>query len=350
MRSRAVLFLTVMMTATLLMVASPAWATTFTVNSTADLDQSPNEPGCFTGRLVPGGDISLVRECTLRAAIQQANALHGTSDNIDFASWLNGTITLTQGLLTIANDTSGPDLTIEGPGGSGLTVSGINTDRVFLIDSGSDVTINRLTISGGSKGFGGGILNNGTLTLTNATVSGNTAELAGGGIFNGGTLTVRNSTVSANTAGVDGGIHTEGGVGTAKLTNTIVARNVATTDPDASGLFTSLGNNLIGNTSGSGSTDWSDSDLLNQDPLLGPLQNNGGPTNTHALLQGSPAIDRATNTGCPSTDQRGFTRTDGDADGTATCDIGAFEAANTKPTITDLRPAPGSKTRDRTPR
>ena len=375
MRSRAVLLLTVMMTATLLMVASPAWATTFTVNSTADLDQSPNEPGCFTGRLVPGGDISLVRECTLRAAIQQANALRGTSDNIDFASWLNGTITLTQGLLTIANDTSGPDLTIEGLGGSGLTVSGINTDRVFLINSGADVTINRLTISGGSKGFGGGILNNGTLTLTNATVSANTAEQVGGGIFNGGTLTVRNSTVSANeaaglgggiynggtlmltnatvsanTAVEDGGIHTEGGVGTAKLTNTIVARNAATTDdPDVSGLFTSLGNNLIGNTSGSGSTNWSDSDLLNQDPLIGPLQNNGGPTNTHALLQGSPAIDRATNFGCPSTDQRGFTRTDGDADGTATCDIGAFEAANTKPTITDLRPAPGSKTRDRTP-
>jgi len=152
--------------------------------------------------------------------------------------------------------------------------------------------------------------------------------------------------VSANeAAGAGGGITN---AGTAKLTNTIVARNTATTDPDVSGAlsFSSQGNNLIGDTSGS--SGWSASDLLNQDPLFGPLQNNGGPTNTHALLQGSPAIDAA-NTSCRFTDQRGFTRADGDADGTVTCDIGAFEAANTKPVITDLKPTPGSNTRVRSP-
>jgi hypothetical protein len=67
-------------------------------------------------------------------------------------------------------------------------------------------------------------------------------------------------------------------------------------------------------------------DLPDTDPRLGPLQDNGGPTLTHTLLFGSPAMDAADNSACPATDQRGFTRPmDGDGDGTPTCDIGAFE-------------------------
>ncbi len=70
-------------------------------------------------------------------------------------------------------------------------------------------------------------------------------------------------------------------------------------------------------------------DLVNTDPLLGPLQDNGGPTFTHELLTGSPAIDAGTNSGCPATDQRGFTRPVG-----ASCDIGAYEAPPPGPSIT----------------
>src|SRR5439155_6274327 len=68
-------------------------------------------------------------------------------------------------------------------------------------------------------------------------------------------------------------------------------------------------------------------DIENADPLLGPLQDNGGATQTHALLAGSPAIDAGDNNGCPGTDQRGIARpVDANSDGVAICDIGAFEA------------------------
>jgi len=291
---------------------------------------------------------------------------------------LSGTITLTQGELGIANDNiTGPDLTIEGPEGSGLTVSANNSSRVFLVGSDADVAIDRLTITGGRaegstpdniQSQGGGILSFGNLTFTNSTVSGNTATNASGGIYNVfGALTITNSTVSANTSSNKGGgilsygtlmlTHSTvsantstngsgGGIynaGTARLTNTIVARNRATADPDVGGMaFDSEGNNLIGNTGGS--TGWSASDLLNQQkPLLGPLQNNGGPTNTLALWPGSPAIDAADNDRCPAVDQRGITRKDGDGDRTVICDIGAYERSDlSSPKVSSTTPPTGA--------
>src|SRR6266511_1334674 len=78
-------------------------------------------------------------------------------------------------------------------------------------------------------------------------------------------------------------------------------------------------------------------DLVNTDPLLGPVQNNGGPTDTHALAVGGPAVDAGGNAGCPATDQRGAARPfDGNGDGTATCDIGAFELTVPPPPLADL--------------
>nr|MDQ6906979.1 hypothetical protein [Chloroflexota bacterium] len=141
----------------------------------------------------------------------------------------------------------------------------------------------------------------GMATVTNSTVTGNTATTTGGGIYNySGTLTV---------------------------TNTIVAANAATSGADLSGLVATGGHNLFGTTSGATITLGS-GDLVNPNPRLGPLGNNGGPTQTVPLLKGSSTIDAGDDAVCAQTgagkvnnvDQRGVTRPFG-----AHCDIGAFE-------------------------
>lgn len=318
--------------------------TTFTVNSNADLaDRNLVDGRCLTVN---------PNECTLRAAIQQSNHTSG-GDTINFTSTITGTITLGLGELVIDNE---PDsLTINGPGARVLAVSGNNASRVFRLTDDASAAINNLRISNGKAATlnGGGISTDGDLlALTNVTVSGNQAT-SGGGIYNsgnvlnlskttvgggnratngvgggiynnGGALTLNNSTVSGNEVnnGDGGGIRNFSG--TTSSRNTIVANNTAATGPDASGTFSSEGNNLIGNTSGAVGFDASD--ILNRNPLLGSLQDNGGSTDTHALLSRSPAIDKGTNTGCQSTDQRGKARPmDGDGKGKAICDIGSFE-------------------------
>jgi hypothetical protein len=102
--------------------------------------------------------------------------------------------------------------------------------------------------------------------------------------------------------------------------NTIVALNTITgvTPDDVKGAFASLGHNLLGTTTGS--TGFGATDLLNLHPVLGPLGNNGGPTRTHTLLPGSPAINAGNNDYASATDQRGLPRI---ANGTV--DIGAVE-------------------------
>src|SRR5208337_4206696 len=178
---------------------------------------------------------------------------------------------------------------------------------------------------------GGGVYNYfGTTTLTDCTVSGNSAGDGGGGLICGdGTITLTDSTVSGNYARViGGGLWSDG---TTTLTNTIVAENTATTSgPDALGAFASQGNNLIGKTDGS--SGWVSSDLTGTiaqplNPLLAPLGNYGGPTQTMALLPGSPAINAGDNSLIPAgltTDQRGpgFPRIV-----VGTVDIGAFESS-----------------------
>jgi hypothetical protein len=177
---------------------------------------------------------------------------------------------------------------------------------------------------------GGGISSEGdSLTLTNFTVSGNNAVFDGGGILNFGAssrMTLTNSTVSDNTAGGNGAMVNNGG--TAILRNTIVAGNTTFTGLDALGSYSSEGNNLIGNTSGA--VGFGDSDIVGRNPLLGPLQDNGGSTDTHALLSRSPAIDKGTNAGCPSTDQRGKARPmDGDGKGQPVLGGSEFEVDTT---------------------
>ena len=209
-----------------------------------------------------------------------------------------------------------------------------------------------------ATGYGGGIYNGGTLNITNSTLSGNSAPShlnnpsfnssgRGGGIYNRGTLNATNSTVYGNNALTGGGIYNDGGAAT--LRSTIVAGNSAInvfdTDleryvyiaPNLMGPFNSEGFNLLHFGSGEATiteTANAGTNLLNVAPNLdGTLADNGGPTKTHKLNSGSPAIDKGKNFSTAATDQRGMQRLYDDpaisnavgGDGT---DIGAFEAPN----------------------
>ncbi|MGD2156376.1 MAG: choice-of-anchor Q domain-containing protein, partial [Anaerolineales bacterium] len=167
----------------------------------------------------------------------------------------------------------------------------------------------------------GGVANSGTLTLTNSTLSGNSSSAEGGGIYSShGTITLINSTLYGNRAAQGGGI-LNGGY--AVLYNTILTDSPS--GGNCQGSINDGGHNLEdANTCGFDPTNDS---MSNLDPLLGDLVDNGGPTLTHVLQYGSPAIDAADPAHCPEMDQRGVPRPlDGDGDEIAICDIGSTEA------------------------
>jgi hypothetical protein len=168
------------------------------------------------------------------------------------------------------------------------------------------------------------------MTLTNCTISGNAADYGGAISNSGDKLIIASTTIAGNKTAAgrtgSGGINN---YGTITATNTIIALNENANCFDE-GTMHSAGHNLeSADDCGFDAT----GDLVNTDPHLGPLQDNGGhPTSsgqaprTHALQGGSPAIDAGTGVDCPTTDQRGVARpVDGDLDETATCDIGAYE-------------------------
>ena len=161
-----------------------------------------------------------------------------------------------------------------------------------------------------------------TANISNSTIANNEAR-SNAGIENFGTVNLSNSTIANNTGGLGGGGLRN--FGTANVTSTIVANNTSPGLGDVSGdgEFISGGNNLIGDAIEVEGL--SDSDITNVDPQSGELQDNGGATETIALLDSSPAIDAGSNPNNLATDQRGegFDRTVGDA-----TDIGAFEVQN----------------------
>ncbi len=119
------------------------------------------------------------------------------------------------------------NLTIDGPGASALAVSGGGTVGVFHIHPGATVTLSGLTIEDGASPYGGGISNDGTLTVTGSTLSGNTATTGGGGIWNDGTLNVTDSTLSGNKSSYYGGGIYSSSSGTLTVADSTIADNSA---------------------------------------------------------------------------------------------------------------------------
>jgi hypothetical protein len=275
------------------------------------------------------------------------------SDNYAYAG---GGIRNEDGALTLNNSTISGNLTGYGGGVSNQAFAGSAT-----------LTITNCTLSGNLAGKGGGGISNiapygdatATLTVTNSTISGNSTQSIGGGIYNSAngiaTLTVTNSTISGNLAGQGGGIFNEalGGGAAVETGNTIFdAGGSGENIFNYAGTVTSLGYN-VSNDDGGGFL-IGDGDQINTNPLLGPLQDNGGPTFTHSLLPGSPAIDAGDPnfTPPPDYDQRGpgFPRVvNGEID------VGSFEIQSAPtptptPTVTPIptatpRPIPTPRPR-----
>ncbi len=203
---------------------------------------------------------------SLRKAIADANAAAG-DDAVAFDPGLTGTITLTTGELSITSNIS-----IAKAGTGAITISGNGASRVFNIATGAALTVDNLSIvNGKADGSGGGILNAGTLNLSNSTVSDNSAVYSGaasgnadgGGISNSGTLNINTSTIKNNSASIFNlGTASGGGIantGTTTITNSTISANNAVGKPDARGGGISnngtltLSNSTVGNNSASSS-------------------------------------------------------------------------------------------------
>ncbi len=268
-----------------------------------------------------GGGIDNAGTATVSGTIAVATStVSGNWGLFGGGAWNNGALSVTTS--SVSANTSGLGAGILNTGYGILTISGSTLGgNTSLSEAGAlgnegRATVTSTTISGNRADSAGAGCDDdsdsGGLTLINCTVANNTAETGGGGIFNypSSILKVSNSTIAGNATmnpNTNGGGLDNLSGGVAMIFDTIVATNTATgSGPDVSGVVTSSGHNLIGNSSGG--SGFVASDLLNLNPLLAALGNYGGPTASMTLLPGSPAIDAGDNTNAPATDQRGFSR------------------------------------------
>ena len=349
-----------------LVAAGPAGAAVLKVTTTDDgIDANLGDSACVTA----------AGACSLRAAVQTANALAGADQIILPAGIYALTLATFQEDAASSGDldVAPGELVVTGAGAATTIVDGKLFDRVFDVLPGASLNASGLTIRNGRAGDGfggGGVLNRGSLALTYVAVTGSRSSTGGGGIFNnaasatlanvtlsgnsaishggaiwnfGGQASLTNVTISGNIAGsTAGAVRNDGTSGAVSLTNVTVAGNSSNTinaalvNNGGAGGITVRSSILSGapgescfgpiasagfNIDNGGSCKLGGpGDKPGTDPLLAPLAENGGPVPTQALLQGSPAIDAGDPGGCPGSDARNVPRPQG-----AGCDVGAFE-------------------------
>ena len=294
-----------------------------------------------TGDLDVTDDVTIIGIGTTRIESHVGRILHVHSGNVSITG-----LTLQQGDANNDQSSGSAGGAVHNAAGSTLTLN-LFTMTINQaqgggggIFNGGTLSINGSTLTANSavgSSRGGAVYNNGTMTVTNCTIHGNSSTDGGGGVYNapGAVLSINNTTITdnASTGGVGGGGIHAAATSTVNISNTVIANNTASgANDDCEGLLTSLGSNLVEDPDGCGGLGAGDISLV--DPLLGPLQNNGGRTFTREPQAGSQVLESGgTMAACELVDQRGLARPQG-----AACDIGAYEEFPACPSIT-LAPA-----------
>ncbi|MCA9903669.1 MAG: CSLREA domain-containing protein, partial [Anaerolineae bacterium] len=274
--------------------------------------------------------VDIIPTGTLNVNIADLTLQNGQPANISNGGGIlvgGSNLTVSIARSAIVNNTAGDS-------GGGIGIWGGTNTHVTILNS----TISGNRVTGGTDpalyGRGGGIFNWAVLDVANTTISNNSSNRWGGGVVNFGIADFTNVTITGNVADSDGtNDGTSGGLFNPPgnnfyeqltLRNSIIAGNtdLSGVAPDCGGDagIVSENFNLIGSTTGCLITGDTPPALTNVDPRLQALADNGGPTQTHAPLSDSPAIDAGNNDTCASTDQRGVYRPQGES-----CDLGAFE-------------------------
>lgn len=286
-------------------------------------DVASNHASISGGIHQDGGTLALTRSRVLsNGASGYCRDCAGSGGGLTIA---RGSATVVES--TIAHNRANGTCYVSGDGG-GM----VNAAILTITQS----TVSRNSVSGDcwGGGSGGGISNSGTLTVLNSTISSNVTESggygsSGAGLSNSGTVRLRSSTISANEAqtgdttsyGIGPGV-SNASEGSLYVQNTMIAGNLSGDPrrPECAGTIISEGYNLIRNTADCTITGNHEGNIVNVASGLAALGDNGGPTQTHLLHAGSPAINAGSPTTCPDVDQRSIPRPQG-----ARCDIGAVE-------------------------